>query len=149
MMHEFDCWMTDEPVCPHCGNIMQDAWELFNYHNGCITEVDCEACDKPYRVTVDYTPTYSTEAVDTNDESVDPDDAMNRCLAEEVEFLGETLYQESHQSQMARLQQQNAQMLEVLKELRECAEYWSEYYVPIGIHERINNAIMKAEGMGV
>jgi hypothetical protein len=32
-------------------------------------------------------------------------------------------------------------MLPVLIELRECAEYWSEYYVPLGIHERIDAAI--------
>ncbi len=31
--------------------------------------------------------------------------------------------------------------LMVLQEVRECAEYWSEYYVPIGIHERIDEAI--------
>lgn len=37
------------------------------------------------------------------------------------------------------------QMLTVLKELQECSEYWSEYYVPLGIHERIANAIKAAE----
>ena len=38
-----------------------------------------------------------------------------------------------------------AKMLEVLKELQECSEYWSEYHVPVGIHERIANAIKAAE----
>jgi hypothetical protein len=38
------------------------------------------------------------------------------------------------------------QMLEVLRELQECSEYWSEYFVPIGIHERIANAIKAGEG---
>lgn len=37
------------------------------------------------------------------------------------------------------------QMLEVLRELQECSEYWSEYYVPVGIHERIANAIKAGE----
>ena len=37
------------------------------------------------------------------------------------------------------------QMLTVLKELQECSEYWSEYHVPLGIHERIANAIKAAE----
>ena len=31
--------------------------------------------------------------------------------------------------------------LAVLQELKECASYWSEYDVPIGIHERIDEAI--------
>jgi hypothetical protein len=38
------------------------------------------------------------------------------------------------------------EMLDVLKELDECATYWSEYDVPIGIHDRIKAAIAKAEG---
>lgn len=40
----------------------------------------------------------------------------------------------------------NAEMLAVLKELQESAAYWSEYDVPIGIVDRINQAIAKAEG---
>ena len=36
-------------------------------------------------------------------------------------------------------------LLEVLKELQECSAYWSEYDVPIGIHERIQAAIASAE----
>ncbi len=37
-------------------------------------------------------------------------------------------------------------MLEVLKQLAESAEYWSEYDVPVGIVDKINAAIAKAEG---
>lgn len=37
-------------------------------------------------------------------------------------------------------------MLEVLQELDQCAAYWSEYDVPIGIHDRIKYAIAKAKG---
>lgn len=36
-------------------------------------------------------------------------------------------------------------MLEVLRELQECSEYWSEYFVPLGIHQRIANAIKAGE----
>ena len=36
------------------------------------------------------------------------------------------------------------QMLETLQELAECAPYWSEYDVPLGIVDRINAAIAKA-----
>jgi len=36
-------------------------------------------------------------------------------------------------------------LLAVLKELEECAGYWSDYDVPLGIVERIRAAIAKAE----
>ena len=35
-------------------------------------------------------------------------------------------------------------MYAVLQELAECSEYWSEYDVPLGIHERIKAALTKA-----
>ncbi len=38
------------------------------------------------------------------------------------------------------------ELLAVLQELAESAEYWSEYDVPVGIVDRINDAIAKAGG---
>ena len=35
-------------------------------------------------------------------------------------------------------------MYAVLKELAECSQYWSEYDVPLGIHDRIAAALAKA-----
>ena len=37
-------------------------------------------------------------------------------------------------------------MLKMLLELQECAEYWSEYDVPLGIVDRLNETIRKARG---
>ena len=37
-------------------------------------------------------------------------------------------------------------MLTMLRELRECAEYWSEYDVPMGIVERLDSVIKQAAG---
>ena len=37
------------------------------------------------------------------------------------------------------------QMYSVLKELQESAYYWSEYDVPLGIVDRINNVLKKVE----
>ena len=37
------------------------------------------------------------------------------------------------------------QMYSVLKELQESASYWSEYDVPIGIIDRINDVLKKVE----
>ena len=39
------------------------------------------------------------------------------------------------------------EMLEALLELRECADYWSEYDVPLGIVKRLDETIMKARGL--
>ncbi len=35
-------------------------------------------------------------------------------------------------------------MYAVLRELAECSQYWSEYDVPLGIHDRITAALAKA-----
>ena len=40
-------------------------------------------------------------------------------------------------------------MLEVLEEIEECSRYWSEYDVPLGLHDRIQAAIAKARGENV
>jgi uncharacterized phage-like protein YoqJ len=48
--------------------------------------------------------------------------------------------------QLEWLEGQNQKMLEVLEELDECATYWSEYEVPIGIHDRIKLAIANPYG---
>ena len=40
------------------------------------------------------------------------------------------------------------EMLAVLEEVAECSDYWSEYYVPIGIHDRIRAAIKAGRGEG-
>ena len=41
------------------------------------------------------------------------------------------------------------QMYSVLKELQESASYWSEYDVPLGIVDRINDVLEKIEAKGV
>ena len=46
----------------------------------------------------------------------------------------------------ARLISAAPELLAVLQELAESAEYWSEYDVPVGIVDRINDAIAKAGG---
>ena len=46
----------------------------------------------------------------------------------------------------ARMMVAAPKMLNVLEEIDECAAYWSEYDVPIGLHDRIKAAIKKARG---
>lgn len=43
----------------------------------------------------------------------------------------------------AELEQQKLEMLELLSELHDSAEYWSEYDVPIGIVDRIKEQLKK------
>lgn len=38
------------------------------------------------------------------------------------------------------------ELLAVLEELSECADYWGEYDVPFGIVDRIKSVLMKARG---
>jgi len=64
MSDSIDHVATSAPVCPYCGYEMRDAWEL-DYGP---VEVECEHCEKPYEVTFEYIPTYSTKAIHTNNE---------------------------------------------------------------------------------
>ena len=44
------------------------------------------------------------------------------------------------------LRHQHKTMLTVLEEVEECSRYWSEYDVPIGLHDRIQAALVEARG---
>ena len=59
-------------------------------------------------------------------------------------YRSELVYTET---QLARATAERDRLLEVLKELQECSAYWSEYYVPIGIHDRIQAAIASVESL--
>lgn len=50
---------TREPVCPHCGHVKRNAWELglgdFDQY-----QTECGECDKPYMITAHIRRTYTT-----------------------------------------------------------------------------------------
>lgn len=65
-----------------------------------------------------------------------------RRLHAENEALKLTQY---GSGRMQALRDQRDALLAVAKELQESAAYWSEYDVPLGIVDRLNAAIAKAE----
>ena len=69
-------------------------------------------------------------------------------LADALETYGPAPWANSaHQAaaELRRLHKANQKMLAVLEELQESAGYWSEYDVPLGIVDRINEAIEAAK----
>lgn len=55
---DLDLAYNPAPVCPHCGHVMKDAWELGEPER--TREVDCGACDEPYLVSGHVSVTWST-----------------------------------------------------------------------------------------
>lgn len=45
-----DYSFESKPVCPHCGDEIQDAWELFRDMEE-TTEADCGSCEKTFTIT--------------------------------------------------------------------------------------------------
>ena len=58
-MNQIDLDYTDEPVCPHCGAEMADAWE-YQLLDGDSEVVDCGRCGQQYKMTRNIDVTYST-----------------------------------------------------------------------------------------
>ena len=50
------------------------------------------------------------------------------------------------EAQCAELKALNAEMLDIIGLLHHCSDYWSEYYVPIGIVQRMQKVIAQAKG---
>jgi len=50
---------TDEPVCPHCGHKIEDAWEI-DFEGQECAKIDCPECDKPIEVCKNMSITYNT-----------------------------------------------------------------------------------------
>jgi hypothetical protein len=50
------------------------------------------------------------------------------------------------EAKYAELEALNAEMLDIIELLHHCSDYWSEYYVPIGIVQRMEKVIAQAKG---
>ena len=49
-MSTIDTKHTRNPICPYCGNVERDAWEIdFGPYGEGDTEIDCCRCEKIYK----------------------------------------------------------------------------------------------------
>lgn len=47
-----DTYMTDDPICPNCGKIIYDWYDLNFNHNNDTVEITCEGCEKDFKITI-------------------------------------------------------------------------------------------------
>lgn len=53
--HEYE----DEPICPYCGHVERDAWEISFQTDDCITHA-CNSCGEDYTLTRHVSVSYSS-----------------------------------------------------------------------------------------
>ena len=54
---------NNEPVCPYCGNIERNAWELGLVGDGDEAEHVCGACEEEYLVVLNLSISYDTKEI--------------------------------------------------------------------------------------
>lgn len=57
-----DCYRTEEPVCPHCGHIIKDAWDI-QFRNQLSEQYQCGACEERFDIRQNVSITYTTSKV--------------------------------------------------------------------------------------
>lgn len=67
---EIDHELTDDPVCPGCGAVVTDAWELNQYEE----EWECENCERHFSIERIVTVEYSTQLIARPDEECEPEE---------------------------------------------------------------------------
>lgn len=56
---EFDTWLTDEIVCPHCGHEWGDSWECLS-DGATHGNEECGECGGRFEWTADFSVSYTT-----------------------------------------------------------------------------------------
>jgi phage terminase large subunit GpA-like protein len=59
----WDHWHTDDPVCPHCGELCYAAWELFEGPDNLVEHHECEKCEKSYMIERHVDVCYTTKPI--------------------------------------------------------------------------------------
>ena len=61
---DIDTKHTKYIICPYCGNVERDAWEIdFGPYGEGDTEIDCGRCEKIYKAHRECEITYTTEKI--------------------------------------------------------------------------------------
>lgn len=55
---------TRHPICPHCGSVERDAWEI-DFGLSDSADIQCDKCEKTYHCTRHVSTTYITARIDT------------------------------------------------------------------------------------
>ena len=77
---------TDLPVCPYCGDKLEDPCELFeNYQE--FTRVDCDSCEKEFEIERIITVEYSTYKIDHEKEKKEAEEKAQRKALRYAEVL--------------------------------------------------------------
>lgn len=56
---EWDCWGTTELVCPYCGYVHSDSWEISDDDG----KIECEKCGETFVFARERSTTYITEKI--------------------------------------------------------------------------------------
>lgn len=68
---EIDHEYTDNPVCPYCGYVCGDTWEL-DFGTSEETTVTCCECERDYIVSAHFSVNYSTRKSETKETTSEP-----------------------------------------------------------------------------
>lgn len=63
-----ELWRNDHPVCPYCGHVEYDAWEIdFGHEDNASIDFPCPSCDKEYLLERSIIVSYTTAPIDVSD----------------------------------------------------------------------------------
>jgi hypothetical protein len=57
---ELDCFANRDPICPHCGHVFRDAWDL-DLDDEQSTDTECGECERTFRIICHVKVTYTTK----------------------------------------------------------------------------------------
>jgi len=63
MPEEIDCQCTNEIVCPYCGHVYKDSWEIF-FNSGDSAGLECRECELEFDAERYVSVTYNTSKVE-------------------------------------------------------------------------------------
>ena len=58
-MKKINCEYTDDVICPYCGHVQMDSWELIPDHEEC-SETDCGECGEAFEYCVHKSITFTS-----------------------------------------------------------------------------------------